>query len=158
MGIRAAVSDVWAGGGPGGAELAEQVVQTVAESQPDYRPLYDDALPIPEKLEILAKDYYGADGVEILPKAKRSIAKLEALGLDKMPICTAKTFHSISDDSALKGAPSGWELTINDVYVSAGAGFIVALAGDVLTMPGLPKRPAAVDIDIDEDGKITGLF
>jgi len=158
LGVHAAVSRVWADGGAGGAQLAEKVVQTLEEKPADYRPLYDETLPIPEKISILAKDYYGADGVEFSTKAKRSMAKLESLKLDKMPVCMAKTFHSISDNSALKGAPTGWTLTINDLRVSAGAGFIVALAGDVLTMPGLPKRPAAADIDIDEDGTITGLF
>lgn len=158
QGVLAAVSNVWAEGGKGGAELAEKVVQTLEDKPANYRPLYDETLPIPEKISILATGYYGADGVAYAAKAKRSIAKLEALGLDKMPICMAKTFHSISDNSALKGAPTGWTLNINDVFVSAGAGFIVALAGDVLTMPGLAKHSAAMDIDIDENGKITGLF
>ncbi len=158
LGGHAAVARVWAEGGEGGAELAEKVVQTLGEKPANYRPLYDEKKPIPEKIATLAKDYYGAKGVDIAPKAKRVIEKLSQLGLDKMPICMAKTFHSISDNSALKGAPTDWTLTVNDLYVSAGAGFIVALAGDVLTMPGLPKRPAAMDIDIDEHGKITGLF
>jgi len=158
LGVLASVSDVWAKGGAGGADLAEKVVQTITDKPASYRPLYDETRPIPEKLHTLATEYYGAEDVEFTAKAKRSVAKLEALGLDKMPICVAKTFHSISDNSALKGAPTGWTLTINDLYVSAGAGFIVALAGDVLTMPGLGKHPSAMDIDIDEHGKITGLF
>lgn len=158
IGVLAAESNVWAKGGEGGAALAEKVVQTLEEKPADYKPLYDDKLPIMDKLNILAKDYYGADGVEIVGKAKRAVKQLEDSGLDKMPICMAKTFHSISDDSSLKGAPTGWTLTINDIYASAGAGFLVALAGDVMTMPGLGKEPSAIHMDIDENGKITGLF
>lgn len=158
LGVLAAESNVWAKGGEGGAALAEKVVQTLEEKPADYKPLYDDKLPIMDKLNILAKDYYGADGVEVVGKAKRAVKQLEASGLDKMPICMAKTFHSISDDSSLKGAPTGWTLTINDIYASAGAGFLVALAGDVMTMPGLGKEPSAIHMDIDENGKITGLF
>jgi len=158
MGVLAAESNVWARGGEGGAELAEKVVQTLEEKPANYKPLYDDQLPIMDKLNILAKDYYGADGVEIVGKAKRGIKQLESSGLDKMPICMAKTFHSISDDSSLKGAPTGWTLTINDIYASAGAGFLVALAGDVMTMPGLGKEPSSIHMDIDDSGKITGLF
>lgn len=156
-GVPAAVSDVWARGGAGGVELAEAVLQAL-EQPADYRPLYEVDRPIREKIETIAGEIYGAGGVEYTAKARRSIARLEELGLDKMPIVMSKTFHSLTDVSSRKGAPTGWTLTVNDVYASAGAGFLVALCGDVLTMPGLGKHPAALDIDIDEKGKITGLF
>lgn len=158
MGVLAAVSDVWAHGGAGGAALAEAVVQTLDEKPSRYKPLYEVSASIPAKLETIARKIYGAKDVDYAPKAKRAIANLEKLKLDQVPICVAKTNHSISDNSALKGAPTGWTLTINDLYASAGAGFIVALAGDVLTMPGLPQHPAALEIDIDEHGTIKGLF
>ncbi|HEY5596069.1 MAG TPA: formate--tetrahydrofolate ligase [Candidatus Bipolaricaulota bacterium] len=158
LGVLAAVSEVWAHGGAGGATLAEAVVQTLEEKPSRYKPLYEVSASIPAKIETIAKKIYGAKDVDYAPKAKRAIANLEKLKLDQVPICMAKTNHSISDNSALKGAPTGWTLTINDLYASAGAGFIVALAGDVLTMPGLPQHPAALDIDIDEHGTIKGLF
>ncbi len=158
LGVRAAESNVWAEGGPGGAELAEAVVQTIEEKPASYAPLYDVNDSIRDKISTIAKEVYGAGEVEFSGKAKRSISQIEKVGLDKMPICMSKTFHSITDQSALKGAPRGWTLTVTDAYVSAGAGFIVALAGDILTMPGLAKHPSAMDIDIDESGKITGLF
>ena len=123
-----------------------------------FKPLYDWAEPIEKKLDILAKEIYGADGVVFAPKAKRSIRDLTKLGYGNLPICVAKTQHSISDNPALKGAPTGWTLTISDVRPSLGAGFLVCLAGDIMTMPGLPAKPAAEDVDIDQDGQITGLF
>ena len=157
-GIRADLSNVWADGGAGGADLAEKILQTMDEEPADYAPIYDVAQSIPEKIEAIATKIYGADGVEFVGRANKDIQQLEKLGLDKTPVCMAKTFHSLSDRNELKGAPKGWTLSVKQVYPSAGAGFCVALSGDVLTMPGLSKRPSAVDIDVDDDGRVTGLF
>ncbi|HAI87569.1 MAG TPA: formate--tetrahydrofolate ligase, partial [Firmicutes bacterium] len=128
------------------------------KDQNNFHPIYDPDMPIKEKIEILAREIYGADGVVYTASADREIARMTKLGLDKMPICVAKTQHSLTDDPNLKGAPTGWELTVREIRASAGAGFLVALTGDVMTMPGLPKTPAAEGVDIDEDGKIVGLF
>ena len=158
MGVRSAVSEVVARGGEGGIELAEEVLKALENDQNNFHPIYDPEMPIKTKISILAREIYGADGVVYTPSADREIARMTKLGLDKMPICVAKTQHSLTDNPDLKGAPTGWELTVREIRASAGAGFLVALTGDVMTMPGLPKAPAAEGVDIDEDGVIVGLF
>lgn len=151
------LSDVWANGGEGGVEMAKKVVE-ICESKPaNFAPLYDVNLSIPEKIEKIATTIYRADGVDFTSDCKKQIAELEKLGLDKMPICMAKTQYSFSDDPTLLGAPTGFRITVREVKVSAGAGFIVALTGNIMTMPGLPKVPAANGMDIQEDGTIIGL-
>ncbi len=157
IGVHFALSEVWAKGGEGGIALANKVLEALKE-EANFKLLYDEKLPIEEKLNIIAKEIYGADSVKILPKAKSEIAQIEKIGLDKMPICIAKTPASFSDNPNLLGRPTGFDVTIKEVRVSAGAGFIVALAGDVMVMPGLPKTPAAENLDIDEKGNIVGLF
>ena len=157
IGVHFALSEVWAKGGEGGIALANKVLEALKE-EANFKLLYDEKLPIEEKLNIIAKEIYGADSVKILPKAKSEIAQIEKIGLDKMPICIAKTPASFSDNPNLLGRPTGFDVTIKEVRVSAGAGFIVALAGDVMVMPGFPKTPAAENLDIDENGNIVGLF
>ncbi len=158
MGVEVSLTEVFAKGGEGGKDLAEKVCKTIEEKPSNYHPLYDETLPIPEKLEIIAKEIYRADGVSFTAAAKKSIAEIEALGKDKIPVCVAKTQYSLSDNPALLGKPEGFTLTVRDVRLSAGAGFVVALTGDIMTMPGLPKVPAAYKIDVDADGNISGLF
>ncbi|MBT1278669.1 formate--tetrahydrofolate ligase [Thermoanaerobacter sp. CM-CNRG TB177] len=157
IGVDMAVADVWEKGGEGGIELAEKVVKACSMPS-DFRVLYDENLPIKDKLHKIATEIYGADGVEYTASALKDIANIERLGLDKMPITIAKTQYSLSDDPKLLGRPKGFKITVRELRVSKGAGFIVALTGDIMTMPGLPKHPAAENIDIDENGKITGLF
>lgn len=157
LGVNVALSEVWAKGGEGGVALAKEVVE-LCEKDNDFEFAYDVDLSIEEKIEAIAKKIYRADGVNFTKDAKKEIADLEKLGFGKMPICMAKTQYSFSDDPNLKGAPSGFEITVKKVKVSAGAGFIVALTGDIMTMPGLPKVPAAEKIDVDNTGKISGLF
>ncbi|WP_250278215.1 formate--tetrahydrofolate ligase [[Clostridium] colinum] len=157
IGVHFALSKVWEKGGEGGVELAKKVLEALKEPS-NFKVLYDEKLSIEEKLNIIAKEIYGADSVKILPKAKEEIAQIEKIGLDKMPICIAKTPVSFSDNPKLLGCPKGFDITIKKVSVSAGAGFIVALAGDVMVMPGLPKNPASENLDIDEEGNIIGLF
>lgn len=158
IGVHYAVSRVVAEGGDGGIEFAEKVLEVLENEPSRFEPLYDWEEPIKAKLEILAKEIYGADGVVYAPKAERSIRDLTKLGYGNLPVCVAKTQHSISDNPNLKGAPQGWTLTISDVRPSLGAGFLVCLAGDIMTMPGLPSKPAAENVDIDAEGNITGLF
>ncbi len=158
LGVKWAVSKVVVDGGPGGAEFAQVVLDVLENEEANFKPLYDWKQPIKTKLETLAKEIYGADGVAFGPKAERSIRDLTRLGYGELPVCVAKTQHSISDDPKLKGAPKGWTLTITDVRPSLGAGFLVCLAGDIMTMPGLPPTPAAEHVDIDAEGNITGLF
>lgn len=158
MGVEVSLTEVFAKGGEGGRDLAEKVCQTIEEKPSNYRPLYDTDLSIPEKLETIAKEIYRADGVTFTAAAKKSLAEIEALGKDKLPVCVAKTQYSLSDNPALLGKPEGFTLTVRDVRLSAGAGFVVALTGDIMTMPGLPKVPAASKIDVDADGNISGLF
>ncbi|MBR6400530.1 MAG: formate--tetrahydrofolate ligase [Firmicutes bacterium] len=153
-----AIAKVWEKGGEGGIELAEKVLDVLENKKSDFKPLYDENLTIREKIETVCREIYGADGVEFTSAAKKQTARIEKLGLDKMPVCIAKTQYSLSDNAALLGRPTGFTVTIKEVRVSAGAGFIVALAGDIMTMPGLPKAPAAERIDIDENGRIVGLF
>ena len=157
-GVRAALSDVWARGGEGGEAVARELLAVLAEGKSDFRPLYDAALPIKRKIETIATEIYGAAGVDYAPAAERAIAQCEAMELAKTPICIAKTQYSFSDDPTKLGRPSGFRITIRDVYPSAGAGFVVALAGEIMTMPGLSKTPAAEAIRIHAGGRIEGLF
>lgn len=158
LGVRVAESRVVAEGGQGGIELAQQVLEALEKDPANFRPIYDPAWPIKQKIETLATEIYGADGVEYAADAERQVATLTKQGFDKMPVCMAKTQHSLSDNPELKGAPRGWKLTVRELKVSAGAGFVVVLTGEVMTMPGLPKNPAAELVDIDENGRIVGLF
>ncbi|MBP3895087.1 MAG: formate--tetrahydrofolate ligase [Mogibacterium sp.] len=157
LGVNACLSEVWAKGGEGGVALAEEVVR-LCEEKGDFRFAYEDDLSIEEKLNAIAKKVYHAKDVMMLPAARKKALQLEELGFGGMPICVAKTQYSFSDDPKLLGAPEDFTLTVRDIKVSAGAGFIVALTGDIMTMPGLPKVPAAEKIDVDETGKISGLF
>ncbi len=158
LGVNTVLSTVWADGGRGGEELAREVVRLCEEEQGDFTFSYELDCTIEEKIEAVVKKVYGGRGIVVTPNAKKQIAELTALGFDKMPICVAKTQYSFSDDPAKLGAPVDFDVTIKNVKVSAGAGFIVVLTGDIMTMPGLPKVPAAERIDVDENGKITGLF
>ena len=158
LGVNVVLSTVWAEGGLGGEELAREVVRLCEEEKGDFTFSYSLEGTIEEKIEAVVKKIYGGDGISVLPAAKKQIAALTELGFDKLPICVAKTQYSFSDDPTKLGAPSGFTVTVKNVKVSAGAGFIVVLTGDIMTMPGLPKCPAAERIDVDADGKITGLF
>ncbi|NLJ80351.1 MAG: formate--tetrahydrofolate ligase [Firmicutes bacterium] len=158
LGVRYALAQVVAEGGKGGEQFAQTVLEVLEEEPAQFAPLYDWKLPIKSKLEILAAEIYGAKGVAYSARAERSIRDLTKLGYGELPICVAKTQHSITDDPKLKGAPRDWTLTISDVRPSLGAGFLVCLAGNIMTMPGLPSKPAAEAVDIDEEGRITGLF
>ncbi|MBR5945020.1 MAG: formate--tetrahydrofolate ligase [Lachnospiraceae bacterium] len=153
-----ALSEVWEKGGEGGKELALKVLNTLETKPSNFAPIYDKEAPIKDKIETIAKEIYGAGSVSYSSQALNQIKKLTELGFDKMPVCMAKTQYSLSDDPNKLGRPDGFELTIREVYVSAGAGFVVALTGDIMTMPGLPKTPAAFGIDVTDDGVITGLF
>jgi len=157
-GVRAALSDVWARGGEGGEAVARELLEVLDEGKANFKPIYDTAQPITAKIETVAREIYGADGVDFLPAAQKSIAQCESMGLGDTPVCIAKTQYSFSDDPAKLGRPSGFRITIRDVYPSAGAGFVVALAGDIMTMPGLSKTPAAEAIRVLPDGTIEGLF
>jgi formate--tetrahydrofolate ligase len=157
-GAEVVISDVWANGGEGGVELAKKVVEVCETKQSNFKPLYEVELTIQEKLEKIAKEIYRADGVDFSKAAIKQMKTLKDIGLDKMPICMAKTQYSFSDDATLLGAPTGFRITVREVKVSAGAKFIVALTGDVMTMPGLPKVPAANKMDVLPDGTIVGLF
>ena len=157
-GCEFALSEVWEKGGEGGIALAEKVLDVLENKTSEFAPLYDDNLSLKEKIETVAKEIYGADGVEYSPAALRSLDKLESLGLGQCPVCMAKTQYSLSDDAKKLGRPSGFHVTVREVYPSAGAGFVVAVLGAIMTMPGLPKAPAAHRIDVDENGVITGLF
>ena len=157
LGVNVALSEVWAKGGEGGKALAEEVVR-LCEEENRFQYAYDAQLPIEEKLEAIVKKIYHGDGVVLTPAAKKQVKQLTDLGFGDLPICMAKTQYSFSDDPGLLGAPQGFTVTVRNVKVSAGAGFLVALTGDIMTMPGLPKVPAAEKIDVDEDGRITGLF
>ncbi len=158
LGVNTVLSTVWAEGGKGGEALAKEVVRLCEEEKPDFRFSYDLDLPIEEKIKAIVTKVYGGSGVSILPAAKKQIDQLTALGFDKIPVCIAKTQYSFSDDPTKLGAPENFTVTVKNVKVSAGAGFIVVLTGDIMTMPGLPKVPAAEKIDVDDDGKIVGLF
>lgn len=158
LGVNVVLSNVWAEGGKGGEELAREVVRLCEVEKGDFTYSYELDGTIEEKIESIVKNVYGGDGVTFLPNAKKQIAQLTALGFDKCPICVAKTQYSFSDDQTKLGAPEGFTVTVKNVKVSAGAGFVVALTGDIMTMPGLPKVPAAERIDVDDSGKISGLF
>ena len=164
LGVNVALSEVWAKGGEGGLALADEVVRLCENGDAEGRSAetfefsYADDLSLAEKIEAVAKRVYHADGVIIAPAAQKEIAQLESLGFADMPVCMAKTQYSFSDDASLLGAPSGFNITVRKVKVSAGAGFVVALTGDIMTMPGLGKAPAAHKIDVDEKGVISGLF
>ena len=151
------LSTVWADGGKGAIDLANKVVE-LCEKENTYAPLYDVNKSIEEKITTIAQKVYGADGVEFTDEAKAQIETFNKNGWDKLPICMAKTQMSLSDDGSVMGRPIGFKITVRELRPSLGAGFIVALTGKVLTMPGLPKHPSALDMDIDENGKITGLF
>ncbi len=153
-----ALSEVWEKGGDGGIELANTVLHTLETKESNFKVLYDENLPIKEKISIIAREIYGADDVSFVGSTAKQIKQLEELGFGNLPICMAKTQYSLSDDQTLLGRPEHFTLTVRDLYVSAGAGFIVALTGNVITMPGLPKKPAAYSIDVDDAGMITGLF
>ena len=157
MGASVSISGAWAKGGEGAIDLAKKVIEA-AEKPSDFHYMYDENDTIKNKINAIATKIYGADGVNYTPAVEKTIAELEAAGLDKMPICMAKTQYSLSDDQTKLGAPTGFRITVRELRISAGAGFIVALTGNVLTMPGLPKKPAAENMDIDINGKITGLF
>jgi formate--tetrahydrofolate ligase len=155
---RAALSDVWARGGDGGIDVAQEILGALADGHADFRPLYDAGLPIKQKIEAVATQIYGADGVNFSHKAEKSIAQCEEMGLGQTPVCMAKTQYSFSDDPTKLGRPSGFKINVRDVYPSAGAGFVVALAGEIMTMPGLSKTPSAEAIRVHPDGRIEGLF
>lgn len=158
LGVNTVLSTVWAEGGKGGEALVKEVVRLCEEEKGDFTFSYDTEMTIAEKIEAIVKKVYGGDGISIMPNAKKQIAQLESLGFGKCPVCIAKTQYSFSDDPTKLGAPEHFTVTVKNVKISAGAGFIVVLTGDILTMPGLPKSPAAERIDVDENGKITGLF
>ncbi len=156
--VPVSLTEVFAHGGEGGKELAEKVVKTIETKEAHFKPIYDEKLSIKEKLNVLAKEIYRAGDVVFTSNAEKAISEIEKLGKDKLPICVAKTQYSLSDDPQKLGSPKGFTLTVRDVRLSAGAGFIVALTGDIMTMPGLPKQPAAYKIDVDDDGNVSGLF
>jgi len=158
MGADVVLSDVWANGGDGGVEMAKKVVEVAETQTSNFKPIYDVNSSIVEKINTIAKEVYGADGVDFTKSAQTQIKKYEDLGLDKMPICMAKTQYSLSDDASLIGRPTGFRITVKEIRLSAGAGFLVALTGDIMVMPGLPKVPAANHMDILESGEIIGLF
>ena len=158
-GCEFALSKVWEFGGEGGKELAEKVISTIETKESKFRPLYENSISMKEKIETIAKEIYGAGSVTFTKQAQTEMDKLTSLGFDKLPVCMAKTQYSLSDNPKLLGRPENFEMTIREMYVSAGAGFIVAITGSIMTMPGLSKKPAAYGIDVDEEtGKITGLF
>lgn len=158
LGVNVALSEVWAKGGEGGIEVAKEVLRLLDEEENNFKFCYEDDLSIKEKIEAIATKIYGADGVDFAPAAEKEIANLEKLGFSKLPICMAKTQYSLTDDQTKLGRPSGFRITVRQLTVSAGAGFIIALTGEIMKMPGLPKVPAAERIDVDENGVISGLF
>lgn len=158
MGATFAIAKVWAAGGEGGRELAEKVMETLETKENNFHTLYADDLSIEEKVNRVCKEIYGAGNVNFSAAAKKTLAQIEKLGFGHFPVCIAKTQYSLSDDPKVLGRPEGFEVTVKEIRISAGAGFIVVMLGDIMTMPGLPKKPAALDIDIDDDGNIVGLF
>jgi len=157
-GCRFALSDVWAKGGEGGLALAGEVLDVIEKNESEFSPLYPDGLPLKEKIEKVCKDIYGADSVVFDSSALKKLEHISSLGFDSLPVCIAKTQYSLSDDASKLGRPEGFKINVPDVYVSAGAGFVVVLTGNIMTMPGLPKSPAAERIDVNSEGNITGLF
>ena len=157
-GCEFALSEVWAKGGEGGRALAEKVIATLETRESHYRPLYPDDMSLEDKIATVAREIYGADGVTYVPAAKKALQKITDMGFGDLPVCMAKTQYSLSDDQNKLGRPTGFSINVRDAYVSAGAGFVVVLTGAIMTMPGLPKKPAADNIDVNEEGAITGLF
>lgn len=157
-GCEFALSEVWAKGGEGGIALAEKVLETLGSKESHFAPIYPDEMSLEEKIQTVAKEIYGADGVSFAPAAAKALKKAAEMGFGHLPVCMAKTQYSLSDDQNKLGRPTGFTIQVRDAYVSAGAGFVVVLTGAIMTMPGLPKKPAADGIDVDEEGKITGLF
>jgi len=155
---RVALSDVWARGGAGGEDVAKEILETLAEGKSNFTPIYDASLPIKQKIQTIAMQVYGAEGVTFSATADKSIQQCEDMGLGQTPVCMAKTQYSFSDDPTKLGRPTGFKINVRDVYPSAGAGFVVALAGEIMTMPGLSKTPSAEAIRVHEDGRIEGLF
>ena len=158
MGVEVSLAEIFAKGGEGGTDLAQKVVSTIEQKPSNYKPLYDEKLPVKEKIETLAREIYRADGVIYTAQAEKALGEIEALGRADVPICVAKTQYSLSDDPAKLGKPEGFKITVRDMKLSSGAGFIVVYTGDIMTMPGLPKVPAAFNIDCDNEGNISGLF
>lgn len=157
-GCEFALSEVWAKGGEGGIALAEKVMETLENKPTQYHVLYPDEMSLKDKIDTIAREIYGADGASFAPAAAKALKRIEDMGFGNLPVCMAKTQYSLSDDQTRLGRPSGFTINVRDAYVSAGAGFVVALTGSIMTMPGLPKKPAADSIDVDGNGKITGLF
>ena len=157
-GCEFALSEVWEKGGEGGIDLANKVLETIEHKESNFKVLYDDSLSLKEKIETVAKEIYGADGVTYSPAAERELKRITELGMGDFPVCMAKTQYSLSDDAKKLGRPSGFKINVREVYASAGAGFVVAVNGSIMTMPGLSKKPAAYGIDVDDNGVITGLF
>ncbi len=158
MGCQFALARVWAEGGKGGLDLAQKVLEALEKEESAFRPIYPDSMSLEEKIETVAREIYGADGVTYSAGAKKALKRIAEMGFGDLPVCMAKTQYSLSDDPAKLGRPSGFSINVRDAYVCAGAGFVVALTGSIMTMPGLPKKPAAEGIDVDADGRITGLF
>ncbi len=161
MGVETSMCEIFAKGGEGGTDLAQKVVDTISMTEntdEKFAPLYTLDKPISKKVETIAKEIYRADGVKFLPAAAKALAEIDNLGYGNLPVCIAKTQYSLSDDPKALGKPEGFVITVRDVRLSAGAGFVVVLTGDIMTMPGLPKKPAAFNIDCDNDGNIKGLF
>ena len=156
--VKVALCEIWEKGGEGGKELIDILVDEIGQEKGKYKPLYELTLSIKEKVNKIAKEIYGAKAVEFSPKALKTIVKLEKMGYSDLPICISKTQKSLSDNPSLLGRPEDFIIKINEIRISSGAGFIVAMAGEIIDMPGLPKKPAAESIDIDKNGKITGLF
>ena len=157
-GCEFALSEVWEKGGEGGVALAEKVLDTLENKKSSFKLLYEDELSLKEKIETVAKEIYGADGVTYSAAAEKELKRITDLGMGHFPVCMAKTQYSLSDDAKKLGRPSGFTINVREVYVSAGAGFVVAVNGSIMTMPGLPKQPAAYNIDVNDEGVITGLF
>ena len=157
-GCEFALSEVWEKGGEGGVALAEKVLETLETKESNFKVLYEDSLSLNEKIETVAREIYGADGVTYTAAAEKELKRITDLGMGNLPVCMAKTQYSLSDDASKLGRPSGFTINVREVYVSAGAGFVVAINGSIMTMPGLPKKPAAFEIDVNEEGVITGLF
>ena len=162
LNVEVSLTEIFAKGGEGGKDLADKVCSTIEKSEAsgktNFAPIYDEKLPVKEKLEIIAREIYRADGVNFTAQAEKSLKEIETLGFAELPVCVAKTQYSLSDDPSLLGKPENFRITVRDLKVSAGAGFIVVYTGDIMTMPGLPKQPAALRIDCDNDGNISGLF
>ena len=157
-GCEFALSEVWEKGGEGGIALAEKILETIETKESHFKPLYEDELSLEEKIETIAKEIYGADGVTDAPAAKRELKRIAEMGMSDFPVCMAKTQYSLSDDAKKLGRPTGFTVNVREVYLSAGAEFVVAVTGAIMTMPGLSKAPAAYGIDVNDEGVITGLY